>query len=649
MADITPSPTVSNSLTLADLADDRRWLTWRITRRDGKPSKTPFDPSDRSDPRRNRPRLGNTADWRTWATRDEALARWQQLDEAGIGEGGGVGIVLGRIDEALFMMGVDLDSCFDADNVLTPWASEIVDRLSTYCEISPSGRGVKAFFLAYIGELNAIRELFGKNGEGKWLARRQFAVDQHLEIAVDCGRYYAVTDVLFDGCPPTLRTVPLEDIKWLIEEAGPRFLQMHGRPPRNGRRQNGGDNSGSGYGFRYMRERKQAGDTFEQACAAILGDTGPAGEWARRVDDRQLRRAFDNNNSNTARQDGDQRTLTARALSEFEPRETEWLWWPWVVRRGINCLYGDGGVGKSTVFGDLAARVSVDGAELPAFGDGLRHRSRGGKVLIMTHEDDPYSVLRGRIAAAGGDLDKCYFVGFPAEDATNEFDAVDRLDTRLKELEGVVRELGNVDLIVIDPLADFTGEVNYNSSPIMRGKVLQPLNALARRLDLAIIYTGHMNKKNDLNARQRLTGCDAVLNFPRSTLFVGLDPDDQERRVMVQEKKNLTHGYYSAGFRLPHSTTASRVRIEWEQEWANMTADELLKKRDDGPAKEAKAKQLLNDMLGEGPARSTDIEAAAQRADISHRTLLRARKEMGIRAHREGDVWWLRMPDRKHQ
>ena len=42
-----------------------------------------------------------------------------------------------------------------------------------------------------------------------------------------------------------------------------------------------------------MRDRKAAGDGYEEACAAIKADKGPAGEWARRVDDRQLQRAWD--------------------------------------------------------------------------------------------------------------------------------------------------------------------------------------------------------------------------------------------------------------------------------------------------------------------------------------------------------------------
>jgi hypothetical protein len=56
----------------------------------------------------------------------------------------------------------------------------------------------------------------------------------------------------------------------------------------------GRDESGSGYGFRFMRACKAEGMDYTAACAALLEDDGKAGEWGCRVDERQLRRAWDN-------------------------------------------------------------------------------------------------------------------------------------------------------------------------------------------------------------------------------------------------------------------------------------------------------------------------------------------------------------------
>jgi putative DNA primase/helicase len=56
----------------------------------------------------------------------------------------------------------------------------------------------------------------------------------------------------------------------------------------------GPDLSGSGHGFRFMRDCHIRKMTYEEACTAILADKNEAGEWARRVDERQLERAWEN-------------------------------------------------------------------------------------------------------------------------------------------------------------------------------------------------------------------------------------------------------------------------------------------------------------------------------------------------------------------
>ena len=75
---------------------------------------------------------------------------------------------------------------------------------------------------------------------------------------------------------------------------------------------------------------------------------------------RQLRRA----RAHVPQQQGneaDQRPLTTRTLDLFTSREIEWLWWPFVPLREVTLLFGDGGVGKSSVIVDMAARVGAGG------------------------------------------------------------------------------------------------------------------------------------------------------------------------------------------------------------------------------------------------------------------------------------------------
>jgi hypothetical protein len=179
--------------------------------------------------------------------------------------------------------GIDLDGCREGDTI-TPWAREVIERFDTYAEVSPSGTGVKLFFQARSGDVEAVRTTFGID------TRKVFSAGPHHEIGIDFGRFYTVSGKQLGTCQ-RLRLVGLDDLKWLVTDAGPRYLA--------GRRSDDGasddrDESGSACGRRFFQERRnEYGENFEEACNAILIDKGRAGDWAKRVDERQLRRAWE--------------------------------------------------------------------------------------------------------------------------------------------------------------------------------------------------------------------------------------------------------------------------------------------------------------------------------------------------------------------
>jgi hypothetical protein len=64
-------------------------------------------------------------------------------------------------------------------------------------------------------------------------------------MALDRGRYYAVTGEALDGASMTLRTVSVDDVRWFLHDAGPRFQQTHGDGSGQQRTR---DESGAGTG-----------------------------------------------------------------------------------------------------------------------------------------------------------------------------------------------------------------------------------------------------------------------------------------------------------------------------------------------------------------------------------------------------------------
>jgi hypothetical protein len=153
---------------------------------------------------------------------------------------------------------------------------------------------------------------------------KEFKVSEHKEIALyRTIRYFTVTDDWLEDVPETLRLVPLEHVRWFMQEAGPRFLA---RFKQQQSQQSGGrDQSGSGFGFRFMQVRKRAGDSFPNACEVILKDTGKAGEWARRVDERQLKRAWENACAENGYEDTEEQLDVVR-VSDVKMKPVEWVW-----------------------------------------------------------------------------------------------------------------------------------------------------------------------------------------------------------------------------------------------------------------------------------------------------------------------------------
>lgn len=154
------------------LRDLKRWLCWKEEKRDGKPTKVPYQ-TDGS--------LASSTDADTWTDFDTALAAVKDFD--------GVGIALGE-----GLSGIDLDKCRNPDTgIIEPWARSIIDQLDSYTEISPSGRGVHIL-------------CWGKLPEG---SRRKGNLEMYSE-----GRYFTVSSNRLDGCPPTVfeRTAALAEL-----------------------------------------------------------------------------------------------------------------------------------------------------------------------------------------------------------------------------------------------------------------------------------------------------------------------------------------------------------------------------------------------------------------------------------------------------
>lgn len=177
----------------AELKDRPQWVVWRLQTRDGKPTKVPFSPTTGE--------AASSTDPATWAT-------FKQAVEAAARRGfAGIGFVFTASDP---YVGIDLDKCTDPDGTVQDWATDIIQQLNSYTEISPSGLGAHII-------------VKGSLPPGP---RRKGAIEMYSE-----GRYFTMTGDAWEGLPttPQERTTQLAALHARLFNAP---TPMNGNPPR---------------------------------------------------------------------------------------------------------------------------------------------------------------------------------------------------------------------------------------------------------------------------------------------------------------------------------------------------------------------------------------------------------------------------------
>ena len=122
------------------------WVCWKYVDIHGKKTKVPFTP--------NTGRKARSNDPKTWGTYEDALEMSKYYE--------GLGFVFTK--EAPFV-GIDIDHCIDETGNLTELAFEIIEKASSYTEVSPSGTGIHIIGkgelpFGYTGKRSTVIEVY---------------------------------------------------------------------------------------------------------------------------------------------------------------------------------------------------------------------------------------------------------------------------------------------------------------------------------------------------------------------------------------------------------------------------------------------------------------------------------------------------------
>jgi DNA-binding MarR family transcriptional regulator len=173
----------------AELLQRDQWVCWRYEPSEqagAKPRKVPYHP------RPYRASSTKRSDWSSYS--DVCAATSERPDFFS-----GVGFVFSPKDP---YTGVDFDDCLDESGTFVDaWAEGWVRRLSSYTEISPSGRGVKVFVR---GAVPAAIKIKG---------------ERNVEVYSEA-RFFTVTGQLLPGVPTAIRNAQT-DLAELMAEVRP--------------------------------------------------------------------------------------------------------------------------------------------------------------------------------------------------------------------------------------------------------------------------------------------------------------------------------------------------------------------------------------------------------------------------------------------
>jgi len=319
--------------------------------------------------------------------------------------------------------------------------------------------------------------------------------------------------------------------------------------------------------------------------------------------------------------------------ADIERKDYEWIWPQMLAKGELHIFSGEGGVGKTQIAIDVAARIT-NGDRFPNCGVPCE----AGKVLYVTAEDDPAKTIMPRFDACGGNQEN-----------------FDILDSQLigggkVVLSEILEELAEYQvenqyaLITLDPVTALLPERFDNNSTTDVRHQLHPLQMWVQKYDVAMLGIAHLTKNEQAKIALRTVGSGAWIQAPRIAWAASKHEDEL---LFGKAKQNITKGKgvykYSVEERLVDGLMEPRPYVKWREDAYDADAElsELLDmavttRGDHGHY----AKQLIQDKLRNGKWESKqDVIAHVQReVNLSDRHIGRLAKELHVQTKRLNDA-----------
>jgi hypothetical protein len=329
--------------------------------------------------------------------------------------------------------------------------------------------------------------------------------------------------------------------------------------------------------------------------------------------------------------------ITPLLAADVEDKPTEWFYPNVFVRGELNGIQGIPGDGKTWLMCELAAKTSVGGAVQGIEGNDSTVQLPIGKVLYLSGDDSPER-LKERLALCGGNLSE---IAFPPEGMLPQIGSAE-----LTELFAQIRPV----LCIVDTLQHFINGVSMNDLAAIT-RALQPIQALARQFNTAIVSIMHVSKfaasGNAGDSSSFAIGSYAIVGLFRSLWTLGRLKDEHGKpsatRALCFSKSNYTE------IDPPALLFELRDGFHWVGVDFDLLAEDLYTRsrlRGRPAEKRDAVKAEILRILGGGEAvLSSELEAEVCKATGCHiNTLAMVKKELGVVSYQSGRLWYCRLP-----
>lgn len=324
--------------------------------------------------------------------------------------------------------------------------------------------------------------------------------------------------------------------------------------------------------------------------------------------------------------------------SDITPKPIQWLWPNRFALGKVSILAGHPKLGKSQVSTSIASIVSTGGA-FPVD----RTTCEASRVVILSAEDDPKDTIVPRLILAGANRSMVFILGMV--NVVHEDRVVRRpfsLEQDIVRLDGLIDVIGEVGLIIIDPLTAYLGSIDSHKVAEVRA-LLTPLTEFAARRGVAILCVSHLNKAGGREALLRVTGSLGFVAAARTTYLIIKDHEDDARRLFLCSGTNIAPAMPGLAYRVRGGEPVPGVpssAVEWEPDPVDISADQAMEESADsgGNYAGAEAEKFLEDLLADGRVKQTEVKRVALANGLAWKTVRRAKDKLGVKSKKQGFI-----------